>query len=199
MLPLALVLCGAVILPNFSLAYASIPFYQIVRETLTPIVDAMNFILRVPQPNVPRMALVSLLPMCIGVYIVTYYQYLAADEPGTEKSVGISAALFGVLVSACYITSMDLFQRRFQIDSRQLALNQAPLAGIALLYILPWADTFPNAREVPLGIWARLLLVRGMHTSRDMQLLFVLTSFRADCARAPSPFRRRMLPLKLAP
>lgn len=162
MLPLALVLCGAVILSNFSLAYASVPFYQTVRGLLVLIVTAMNLILRIPQLTLPRMALVSLLPACIGVGIVTHYQYHAVGKKKDEKAVGITAAFLGVLVSACYTTSTDLFQRRFQIDDLQLAFNQTSLAGFALLYIVPWVDTFPVWGELPLSTWATLLMVSSV-------------------------------------
>ncbi len=171
MLPLALVLCGAVILPNFSLAYASIPFYQIVRESLTLIVAAMNLILKVPQPAVPRTALASLIPICIGTGLVTYYQYHAAGETENERGVGITAAFFGVLVSACYTTSTDMFQERFQMDKLQLAFNQAPLAAVALLYIVPWTDTFPVWGKIPMSTWATLLMVYIINSIKRSMLI----------------------------
>ena len=168
MLPVAIVLCGAVVLPNLSLAYVSIPFYQIVRELLAPLVTAMNLVLRVPQPNVSRMALISLVPLAIGVANVSLYQYHSNAGSEAEEKLGICAGFFGLLVSACYVSSTDLFQRRFEINNLQLAHNQAPLAALALLYIVPWTDRFPAWKKMPLTSWLALLMV-SVPLSMSMQ------------------------------
>lgn len=59
---------------NFSQAYASIPFDQIVRQLLAPISTAVNLILKGFQPNILKMTLVSHTPLCMKVAI-TYSQY----------------------------------------------------------------------------------------------------------------------------
>ncbi|TDZ18431.1 Solute carrier family 35 member E3 [Colletotrichum orbiculare MAFF 240422] len=65
LLPLSVAMCLNVILPNLSLAYSSVTFYQIARILLTPTVALMNFVLY--QATLPRAAIMALLPACLGV------------------------------------------------------------------------------------------------------------------------------------
>ena len=58
-----------VILPNLSLAYSSVAFYQLARVLLTPAVAAINFVLY--GDRLPTLAIVSLVPACLGVAMVS--------------------------------------------------------------------------------------------------------------------------------
>jgi solute carrier family 35 protein E3 len=69
MLPLSITMCLNVILANISLAFSSVTFYQLARILLTPTVAFMSYILY--GATLPRRAVVSLLPVCFGVGLVS--------------------------------------------------------------------------------------------------------------------------------
>lgn len=69
LLPLAAAMSLNVILPNLSLAYSSVAFYQLARALLTPAVAAVNHVLY--GAKLPRPALVALVPTCLGVAMVS--------------------------------------------------------------------------------------------------------------------------------
>ncbi|GJN66669.1 hypothetical protein PLICBS_000688 [Purpureocillium lilacinum] len=69
LLPLAIAMCLNVILPNLSLAYSSITFYQVARILLTPTVAVMNYVLH--GSKLPWLAIAALIPACLGVGMVS--------------------------------------------------------------------------------------------------------------------------------
>lgn len=158
MLPLAAAMCLNVILQNFSLAYSSIPFYQICRVLLTPTVAALNFFLY--QKTLPRTAVLALLPICAGVGMATYFNARAreGDDAQTTSLPGVVFAFGGVLSSAVYTVWVGVYHAKFGMNSMQLLSNQAPIGSALLLYIIPWTDSFPVFHEVPLNGWMLVLL-----------------------------------------
>ena len=67
--PLSTTICLNIILPNLSLQYSSITFYQITRVFLTPCVAALNII--ISKTTIPRRASLTLIPVCVGVGMVS--------------------------------------------------------------------------------------------------------------------------------
>jgi solute carrier family 35, member E3 len=143
MMPLALAMCLNVVLPNLSLAFSTVAFYQIVRALLTPTVAAINFFCY--GTIIPRQGLYSLIPVCLGVGIVTYYDTRrgTADSVDTTTAAGVFFAFSGVLASSLYTVWLSVFQKRFNMNSFQLLFNQAPMSAFLLLYVIPFTDRWP--------------------------------------------------------
>lgn len=160
MLPLSISLCMSVVVSNLGLAYSSALYYQIVRALLTPFVAAINCFFY--KATVPRMALMALMPMFMGIALVTYHNAGSSGDISSLPTApkGALFAFAGVAMTALHTVWMGVFQRRYQMNATQLLLNQTPLGSIILLYVIPWADTFPVWDDLPKNTWVLLLLVR---------------------------------------
>lgn len=173
MIPLAVAMCLNIILMNVSLAISTITFYQIARILLTPATVLLNFLFY--RKTIPRNATLSLIPMCIGVGIISYYE----PKPGASSKVAsvgfvtVAVAVVSVFCSAVYTVWISSYQRKYEINGFQLLYNQAPLGAVMLLYVIPWTDKFPVFSIVPGYKWAMIILVRR-------QLLNVQVMFAAD-------------------
>ena len=101
-IPLAVAMSMNVILPNLSLAFSTVTFYQIARILLTPTVALMNFVLY--RATLPRNAIYALIPACLGVGMTSYYDSLpTADEKvKTTSSIGVFFAFSGIFASSLY-------------------------------------------------------------------------------------------------
>ncbi|KAI0869803.1 integral membrane protein [Hypoxylon argillaceum] len=160
-IPLSIAMSLNVILPNLSLAYSSITFYQVARILLTPTVATMDFFLY--HTTLPKNAIVALIPACVGVGVVSYYDSLPTDDANvkTTSSLGVIFAFSGIFASSLYTVWIKSYQRKLQISSMQLLFNQAPVSAFLLLYVIPFVDTFPTWSEVPVNRWL-MILMSGM-------------------------------------
>ena len=160
-LPLAFAMCLNVVLPNLSLAFSSVTFYQIARVMLTPTVAFINFIFY--RQKLAPTALLALIPVCLGVGVVTYYDSLPAEGTNvrTTSPPGIIFAFTGVLASSLYTVWIAYYHKKLQMNSMQLLFNQAPLSGFLLLYIIPFTDKFPVWSLLPTEKWMLILMVRN--------------------------------------
>lgn len=160
MLPLAIAMCLNIILMNLSLATSTITFYQIARILLTPAVALLNFMFY--RKSLPRTAVLSLVPMCVGVGIISYYEPkpTAASKVAAVGVLSVILAIVSVLVSAVYTIWVGSYQRKYEINGFQLLYNQAPIGAVLLLYVIPWTDKFPMLENVPGNKWGMILLVR---------------------------------------
>lgn len=170
MLPLAISMCLNIILMNISLAISTITFYQIARIMLTPVTALLNFLFY--RKSLPRKAVVSLIPMCLGVAIISYYE---PKPPGSSKITSISffavvLAMVSVVVSAVYTIWVAAYQRKYEINGFQLLYNQAPLSAVILLYVIPWTDKFPVVSQAPTNKWVLILLVRPPQLALGLSL-----------------------------
>lgn len=159
-LPLSVAMALNVILPNLSLAFSSVTFYQVARILLTPTVALMNFVLY--KSTLPRKALYTLVPACAGVGMVSYYDSLPSDNENvkTTSGLGVMFAFAGIFASSLYTVWISSYHRKLQMTSMQLLFNQAPVAACLLLYVIPFVDTFPVWPEVPVSRWVMILMVR---------------------------------------
>ncbi|RYO92431.1 hypothetical protein DL764_008138 [Monosporascus ibericus] len=148
-IPISIAMSLNVILPNLSLAYSSVTFYQVARILLTPVVALMNYVLY--KETLPRNAILSLIPACVGVGTVSYYDSLpTGDEKVKATSVlGVIFAFTGIFASSLYTVWISSYRRKLQMTSMQLLYNQAPVSAFLLLYVIPFVDIFPNWNEVP--------------------------------------------------
>jgi solute carrier family 35 protein E3 len=160
LVPLAIAMCLNVILTNLSLAYSTVTFYQVARILLTPTVAVMNFVLY--RSTLPRNALYALVPACLGVAMVSYYDSRPSKSASikTTSTLGVVFAFLGILASSLYTVWISSYHKKLKMNSMQLLFNQAPLAAFMLLYAIPIADTFPVWKEVPVDKWVLIMMVR---------------------------------------
>jgi solute carrier family 35, member E3 len=159
LIPLSVAMCLNVILPNLSLAFSSVTFYQIARILLTPTVALMNFVLY--KATLPRNAIYALIPACFGVGMVSYYDSLPSSDANikTTSSLGVFFAFSGIFASSLYTVWIASYHRKLQMTSMQLLYNQAPIASFLLLYVIPFVDTFPDWVNVPTNRWLMIMMV----------------------------------------
>lgn len=158
-MPLAIAMSLNVILPNLSLAFSTVTFYQVARILLTPTVALMNYILY--KSTLPRNALYALIPACAGVGMVSYYDSLPSADANikTTSSLGVIFAFSGIFASSLYTVWISSYHKKLNMNSMQLLFNQAPVSAIMLLYVIPFADTFPVWTEVPMNRYLMILMV----------------------------------------
>ena len=151
-LPISVAMALNVILPNLSLAFSTVTFYQIARILLTPTVAALNFFLY--GATLPRRAVLTLIPTSLGVAAVSYYDSQpppnSTDLDVPKRTIqmtqplGILFALLGTFASSLYTVWIGAYHRRYQLSSMQLLYNQAPVAFAILLYVIPFIDVLPT-------------------------------------------------------
>lgn len=159
-IPLSVAMSLNVILPNLSLAFSSVTFYQVARILLTPTVATMDLILY--RSMLPRNAILALIPACLGVGMVSYYDSLPTNDANVKStsSLGVLFAFSGIFASSLYTVWIKSYQRKLKVSSMQLLFNQAPVSAFLLLYAIPFVDTFPTWTEVPAARWFMILTVR---------------------------------------
>jgi solute carrier family 35 protein E3 len=186
-LPLAISMICNVVLLNLSLAYSSIQFYQIVRVLVTPAVALMNYI--IVRATIPMRAALTLIPVCVGVAVVSYFD-TAAKSGSSEKTtapIGIIFAFSALFASAIYTVWIDKYHRVLECTSMQLLLNQAPVSVLVMLFVIPFSDDITVWVSLDSTTWMLVLLVRYV-VSRIWSLLLTLFH-RAACWPASSTSR----------
>jgi solute carrier family 35 protein E3 len=179
-------ICNVVLL-NLSLAYSSIQFYQIVRVLVTPAVALMNYI--IVRATIPMRAALTLIPVCVGVAVVSYFD-TAAKSGSSEKTtapIGIIFAFSALFASAIYTVWIDKYHRVLECTSMQLLLNQAPVSVLVMLFVIPFSDDITVWVSLDSTTWMLVLLVRYV-VSRIWSLLLTLFH-RAACWPASSTSR----------
>ncbi|KAL8736226.1 MAG: hypothetical protein Q9166_000381 [cf. Caloplaca sp. 2 TL-2023] len=174
MLPLATTMCLNVIFQNLSLTYSSITFYQIARILFTPMVALINFLFY--QKSIPRNAAYTLLPMCLGVFIISYYEPKSTAHPEAEQTTMLSVflALTSVFIGSVYTVWIASYQRKFEMNGFQLLCNQAPIGGVMLMVLIPWTDKLPVVQEVPVNKWMMILLSGGLAALINLSQFFII-------------------------
>jgi solute carrier family 35 protein E3 len=155
--PLCFAFCGNVILPNLSLANSSVTFYQLCRILLTPGTAFLNFCLF--GIWISFGAAMSIIPICVGVAITTYFEAIASTVSSRSTSVsGVIFALSGVICSSLYTVWIATFAKKYKCSSMQLLFNQAPVSVLLLILVIPLFDTIPDLSKVEPGVlWLVLL------------------------------------------
>ncbi|KAI1492128.1 triose-phosphate transporter [Biscogniauxia mediterranea] len=173
-IPLSIAMALNVILPNLSLAFSSVTFYQVARILLTPTVATMDFVLY--KATLPRNALIALVPACLGVGMVSYYDSLPVDDSSvkTTSSLGVIFAFSGIFASSLYTVWIKSYQRKLQVSSMQLLFNQAPVSAFLLLYIIPFVDIFPTWSEVPVNRWLMIFMSGGFAALINLSQFFIV-------------------------
>ncbi|RLL96554.1 hypothetical protein CFD26_105821 [Aspergillus turcosus] len=157
-LHLAVLMCLQVILQNFSLAYSSVIFHQLVRLLLTPLTALLNYLLY--RATIPSASIIPLIVLCSGVGTISYYDALPkTDGKVTASSKGAVFAFTGVVASALYTAFVGRYHRKFEISSVQLLLNQAPMGAAILLCVVPFLETLPTAAVLSTSLYVSILAV----------------------------------------
>ncbi|PHH75375.1 hypothetical protein CDD80_2440 [Ophiocordyceps camponoti-rufipedis] len=174
LLPLALAMCLNVILPNYSLAFSSVTFYQVARVLLTPVVALLNFVLY--GATLPPLAGLALVPACMGVGIVSYYDSLPAADTSikTTSPLGVAFAMAGVLASSLYTVLIASYHKKLQMSSMQLLYSQAPMASFMLLYMIPFLDTLPDPSHVSASRWLMVMLSGAFASLINISQFFIV-------------------------
>jgi solute carrier family 35 protein E3 len=158
-LPLAISMICNVVLLNLSLAYSSIQFYQIVRVLVTPAVAMLNS--SIVKTTIPVNAALTLIPVCAGVAIVSYFD-TAPKSGSTEKAtdpIGVVFAFAALFASAIYTVWIDKYHRVLECTSMQLLLNQAPVSVLVMLFVIPFSDDVTVWLALDSFTWMLVLLV----------------------------------------
>ncbi|CCU76669.1 putative solute carrier family 35 member E3 [Blumeria hordei DH14] len=157
-IPLSVVMGLNVILPNLSLAFSTVTFYQVARILLTPTVALMNYILY--KSTLPRNAILALIPACLGVGMVSYYDSKPSADATvkTTSYLGVLFACTGIFASSLYTVWISSYHKKLKMDSMQLLFNQTPLAAFMLLFVIPFVDVFPVWTEVPVNKWLLIMM-----------------------------------------
>jgi len=173
-IPLAIAMSLNVILPNLSLAFSTVTFYQVARILLTPVVALMNFVLY--KSTLPRNAIYALIPACAGVGMVSYYDSLPSADATikTTSGLGVIFAFSGIFASSLYTVWIASYHKKLQMNSMQLLFNQAPLASFMLLYVIPFVDTFPVWTEVPVSRWVMIMMSGFFACIINMSQFFII-------------------------
>lgn len=174
-LPLSLAMCFNVILPNLSLAYSSVTFYQIARILLTPFVAFINLVFY--GVSIPKYAALSLIPVCLGVAVVSYYDTRGSSlekEAQVTTIPGVIFAFTGVIASSVYTVWIGTYHRKLNMSSMQLLFNQAPVSSFLLLFFIPLMDTAPVFEETPVNRWLLIGLSGVFASLINLSQFFVI-------------------------
>lgn len=161
-------MCLNVILPNLSLAFSSVAFYQLVRVLLTPLTAIINFAFY--GVKMPRQAVYTLVPICLGVAIMSYFDTQGGHkkkEQAQTSTLGVIFALCGVVASALYTVWIGTYHKKFNLNSMQLLFNQAPISAFLLLYVIPFTDQTPQWTTLGIEKYFLILFVRPLSLDAD--------------------------------
>jgi solute carrier family 35 protein E3 len=174
-------MCANVVLLNLSLAYSSIVCYQIIRILLTPLTAVINLCFY--GSRLPFYAVLALIPACVGVGLVSYFDSLPlASTPTTARSIstkptpalGIIFAFSGVVCSSLYTVWISHYHSRLKMSSMQLLYNQVPLGALLLAFVSLFTDTFPVWSIVTFHQWCLLLLSGACACMINLSLFFII-------------------------
>lgn len=196
-LPLSIAMALNVILPNLSLAFSTVTFYQVARILLTPCVALMNYVLY--HQTLPTNAIIALVPACAGVGIVSYYDSLPAADANikTTSGLGVIFAFAGIFASSLYTVWIASYHRKLQMSSMQLLFNQAPVSAFMLLYVIPFVDTFPVWSTVSVSRWVMILMV-SFHNYPPPRPIFLFPSIHSPMPVPHAPAQPAAAQLRFA-
>lgn len=155
-MPIALAMCMNVVLPNLSLAYSSVTFYQTVRVLLTPLTALFNYTLY--NLSISRRASLTLIPVCLGVAFLTWFDVKPADNVKSTTFIGVVFAMTGVVASSVYTIWIQHFRTKLSMTSVQLLHRQSLVGAVLLLYFVPWLDQLPVWSAVSTRHWVLIML-----------------------------------------
>lgn len=136
-------------------------FYQTSRILLTPITALLNYHLY--GKTIARQAAYTLIFVCLGVGIVSYYDVKPGSSTQSTSLLGVFFALSGVVASSVYTVWIGHFHKKLDMTSHQLLHNQSLCGAVLLLYLIPYLDSFPVWSEVSGSRWFLIFFVSCPH------------------------------------
>jgi solute carrier family 35 protein E3 len=169
-------MCLNVVLPNLSLAFSTVMFYQLCRVLLTPLTAIINYVFY--AATIPRNAALVLIPVCLGVGITTFYDTKPSADQNVQTTsiLGVIFALSGVCASSVYTVLIGAYHKKLQMSSSQLLLNQAPISSVMLLFAIPFVDRIPVIGDVPMYRWLMILMSGGFASLINISQFFIVNS-----------------------
>ncbi len=134
-MPLCGLFAGFLVLGNLSLEYNTVAFYQLAKMLTGPCVVVLNFFLF--RETISRLVLISVSIATAGVII-------ANGAFGLTHPLGAGIATAALVVTAVYQIWIKKTMVDLNVSAPQLLLNQAPVAVVLLLVLVPVFDTMPN-------------------------------------------------------
>jgi solute carrier family 35 protein E3 len=160
-------MCAQVILQNLSLANSSVIFHQLVRLLLTPATALLGFLLY--RTVIPKASLLPMMILIIGVGTIFWFDSRSATNTAVATtSKGVACAFAGVFASSLYTALVGSYQKRLQMSSMQLLLNQAPLSATMLLCMVPFLDAPPATTALSPSLYVAIAAVSGHHPYRHL-------------------------------
>ncbi|RKP10537.1 triose-phosphate transporter family-domain-containing protein [Thamnocephalis sphaerospora] len=142
--------CGFVVLTNLSLQYNSVGFYQMAKVLTTPTVAAIQTAFYGKRLSLP--VILSLAVICFGVGV-------ASVTDVSMNFIGTVYALAGVLVTSLYQVWVGSEQKALQLSPPQLLYQQAPLAALMLVPLVPVLDPVSKLWSYPLTVGALAVIL----------------------------------------
>lgn len=138
-LPLCILFNAFLILGNLSLQHNDVAFYTLARLLTCPTVVFLNLVLF--RQTVTKRVLSSVIILTLGVMV-------ANGKFGLAHPLGLGLAVAAFVVTALYQILIQRKVGELGVSPPQLLFNQAPVAVILLLVIVPVFDKPPK-----LGKW----------------------------------------------
>jgi solute carrier family 35 protein E3 len=109
---------------------------------------------------IPKTAILPLAISCGGIGIVFYFNPASATNTAvTTTSKGVIFASVGLFASALYTSLVGRYQKRLQVSSMQLLLNQAPVSAGLLLCMAPFLDETPATTSLSPSLCIAIFMV----------------------------------------
>ena len=126
---------------------------------MTPTVALLNYM--ISRATIPSMAAATLVPVCLGVAIVSYFDTkpAAGAKVAATSPIGVVFAFAGVFASSIYTVWIKKYHDVLKCSSMQLLFNQAPVSVLLMLYIIPFSDDVTAWRVINGPIWLLICLV----------------------------------------
>jgi solute carrier family 35 protein E3 len=127
---------------------------------MTPTVALLNYM--ISRATIPSAAAATLVPVCLGVGIVSYFDTkpAAGSKLAATSPLGVVFAFAGVFASSIYTVWIKKFHGVLHCSSMQLLFNQAPVSVLLMLYIIPFSDDVTTWRMINGQLWMLITLVR---------------------------------------
>lgn len=127
-LPISLAFCGYVVFNNLSLLTNSVGVYQTSKILCTPVIVAVEYVAYHKRET--RETLISLLPVCIGVFITVY-------TDNELNWIGSVWAILAIVSNSFYTIWGKTKQSELNVSPMQILTYQAPLSAAMLLFATP--------------------------------------------------------------
>jgi solute carrier family 35 protein E3 len=125
--------CGYVAFNNMSLLTNSVGVYQISKIVCTPVIVGLEWFVYGQRQS--KQTLLSLLPVCVGVFVTVY----------SDSSVNLKGtfwAILAIVANSFYTIWGKTKQRELGVTPMQILTYQAPISALMLVFLMPFIDNY---------------------------------------------------------